>query len=220
MTKHTFSVEPRTIVGRSTKQLRNAGTVPANIFGKDIPSKSVQLSAKNFQKLIREVGESSLLYLQLSGTKDELPVLIRDLDYHPVTGLLQHVSFQQVSLKEKTSATIPLVLSGKAPAEEAGAGIMVQSLDEVEVEALPTDIPENFTLDVSSLVEVGSNITIADLKLDPSKFTLITDPSTIIVQISPLAKEEAAPAAPEGEAPTTAPEGETPAPTAAPAPES
>lgn len=205
MTKHTYSVEPRQVTGRKVKSLRKQGIVPGSIFGKNVESKNIQFNAKSFTKLRDAVGESSLLYL-VTPDKTEHPVIVRDVEVHPVTGQMLHVSFNQVSLREKVSAPVTIKLEGESPADRDKLGILVQQLDEVEVEALPTDIPEAFIVDVSILTEVDQSVTVGDLKVDASKISIQTDPETVIVKVEPLAAEEteAAPAeAAEGEAEAT-----------------
>lgn len=190
MIKHTLAVQPRTTTGRQVKRLRAQGTTPANIFGKKIPSVAIQLNTKTFSKLRREVGESTLLYMQVEGEKDERPVLVRDIVFHPVSQEILHISFNQVNLKEKVTAPVAITLTGESPAEREKLGILVQQLDEVEVEALPTDIPEGFQVDISGLAEVGASIAVKDLSIDASKITIKTDPEAVLVKIEPLAAEE------------------------------
>lgn len=187
MTHRSLTVTPRTLSGRKVKKLRREGQVPASIFGKKIPTSNIQVDSKEFLKVYKEVGESSLIYL------GDRPVLVSDVTYHPVTGLVLHVSFRQVDLKAKVTAPVAIKLLGDAPAEQEKLGIMVQQLDEVEIEALPTDMPEDIKVDVSVLNEVGSQIMVGELKLDSSKLTIKTEPTVIIVKIEALAKEEAAP---------------------------
>jgi len=204
MAKHSLKVTKRILVGRKVKKLRTQGLTPANIFGNKITSKNVSVETKPFQKIFTIVGESSLLYLEVEGEKEPLPVFVRQITKNPVTGELYHIAFNQVNLKEKVTAPVPLIVFGKSPAEAEKQGILVQQLDEVEIEGLPTDMPENIQVDVSVLDVVGSKIIVSDLKLDKTKLVTKTDPETIIVQIEALAKEEVAPVV----APTT-PEDET-----------
>ncbi len=216
MDKHTISAQPRTITGRAVKQLRSQGLVPANIFGRDLASQTIQLNSKEFFKLYKKVGESALYYLQVEGDKAEHPVLVKDIVIHPVSGQLLHVSFHQVDLKQKVATKVPVELVGESPAQKDGLGVLVQQLDTVEIEALPTDIPEKIQLDIAGLVEVGSALHVSDISVNTSKVTILTEGGALIVQISALAKEEVAEvvAPVEGEVPAegAATEGEaTPA---------
>jgi large subunit ribosomal protein L25 len=192
MTKFEITAEPRKITGRAVKTLRRQGLVPGNVFGKNVKSVSLQLDSKVFQKLYLQIGESTLAHLKISGEKESRPVFVSNLDKDPVTGNLLHVSFHQVDLKEKVSAPVVIKLLGESPAEKEKLGIMVQQLDELEIDALPMDMPEHIEVKVEGLVAVGDSISVADLKLDTSKMTIKTDPETIIVKIEALAKEEVA----------------------------
>lgn len=215
MTKHELKVQKRNLQGRKVKQLRQSGVIPGHVFGKNIASLSIQTDVKEFVTTFKEAGESSLVYLHVDSDRDARPVFISQVSKHPLTGDFLHVSFHQVDLKEKVTAPVPILLQGESPAEKEKLGIMVQQLDEIEIEALPTDMPENIHIDVTGLAQVGEHIAVKDLKLDLSKLEVKTDPETILVQIEALAKEEVAPVvevAPESETSTV----ETPVSGAAP----
>ncbi len=217
-TKHHLQAEPRKITGRKIKSLRSLGLIPANVFGKGLKSHSLQIKAINFAKLYTEVGESTLIYLRIVGEKEDRPVMVHEVAVHPVTDKILHVDFHQVNLKEKTIAEVSIKLTGESPAEKEKQGILVQQLNELEIEALPADMPESIEVSVESLAAEGDTVLVKDIKLS-DKLTVKTDPVAIVVKIEPLAKEEpievpaeVAPI-PEGEAAPTesAPvEGETP----------
>ncbi|KKU29104.1 MAG: 50S ribosomal protein L25 [Candidatus Amesbacteria bacterium GW2011_GWA2_47_11b] len=210
-TKHTLKSEPRKITGRKIKSLRAQGLIPANVFGKDVKSQALQIKSTDFAKLYKEAGESTLIYL------DDRPVMIHEVAVHPVTDKILHVDFHQVNLKEKTTANVAIKLVGVAPAEKEKQGILVQQLHELEIEALPADMPEAVEVSVASLTAEGDTILVKDLKLS-DKLTVKIDPEAIVVKIEPLAKEEpkevpVVPVVPEGEAAATE---ATPAQSAAP----
>ena len=205
MIKHSLKAEVRTQLGRKAKTLRTQGLIPASIFGKDISSQNLSLNAKDFAKIYAQVGESGLVYLQVADSKTETSVICSEVVIHPVTDQILHVSLRHVSLTEKINAPVKLELSGKSPAVTDGLGVLVQQIDEIEIEALPQDFPENITVDISTLTAVGASIVAKDLKLS-SKLKVVVDPETIIVKIEPLAKEEVVAPPPATEAPV----GETP----------
>lgn len=209
MTKHTLPTQPRTQIGRKVKLLRRQGLIPASVFGKGVKSENIQVSAKDFHQAYKQVGESSLLYLETSGSPQPKPVFISEITRDPLSSLVLHVSFHQVDLKAKITAPVKLELVGESLAVKDGLGVLVQQQGEVELEALPTDMPDHLDVDISVLSAVGDSIHLSDLKLG-SKLELKSDPETIIVKIEPHAKEEvvAPPAPVEGEAPAV--EGETP----------
>lgn len=204
MEKHTLKVAERKITGHKVKALRASGLAVANVYGKGVKSVSIQVDAKEFAKVYQSVGESTLVYMQIEGEKEDRPVLVRKVVYHPVSGKILHIDFNQVSLKEKITAPVSIELTGESPAVKAAAGILVQQMNEVEIEALPTDMPEHITVDISILAEVDQAIYVKDLKID-SKLTLKEDLESIIVKIEKLAAEEKveAPVVAEGETPAT-----------------
>lgn len=212
MAKYTLTAQPRDITGRKVKKLRKDGLLPASIYGKDVKSQSVQVNQKEFIKLEKQVGETGLVYLDLGG--EDRPVLISQVQFHPISGLPLHADFHQVNLKEAITANVPVELVGEPSAVAEVKGILIQPLAEIEVEALPTDLPEKFEIEVSGLAEVDQSVLVKDLKVD-SKVKVLSDPDQIIAKISPLEAEETAPApVPETEGEAAAPEteGEAPAP--------
>ena len=211
--KHPLLVaEERTILGKKVKKLRREGLLPVNVYGKGVPSTSLQVKLHEFQDVYKQVGETSLLDLKYGDVTK--PVLIKSLqlDYKTFTPL--HVDFYQVNLKEKIKTMVPVVLAGEAQAVKDNAGVLLQQLSDVEIEALPEGLPENIEVSVENLAAVGDQITVGDLKA-PEGVVILTDPGQLIAKIGeltvaePEAEEEAAEeGAAEGgeEAPT---EGET-----------
>ena len=118
------------------------------------------------------------------------PVLIHNIQLHPVTDQFLHADFHQVVLTEKVKADIPIEIVGEPPAVKEKKGILLSILDEVEVEALPTDLLDKIEVDVSKLAEVGQEIRVGELKLS-KKASLLTDPNSIICKIGPLVTKKA-----------------------------
>lgn len=214
MDKKLLSAEERKISGRKVKNLRKLGIIPGNISGKKVKSEAVQVVLKDFEKIYKEVGETGLVDLKV-GAKVH-PVLIHNLQLNPVSEAPVHVDFLEVDLKEKVEASVPVEIVGESPAEKQGIGTVVQYVNEIKVEALPTDLPEKFTVDTSELSEVDQAVYVKDLKADRSKVDIKTGGDEIVVKVEPPQKEEvvAPPTPAEGEAPAegaTPVEGEAPA---------
>jgi large subunit ribosomal protein L25 len=190
MAKQKIKVEKRKVFGRKVKNLRQEGILPANIYGKKIKSKAVKLDLTDFYPVFRKVGETGLVDLNVKGEKTKRTVLIHNVQFDPVTDQAIHVDFHQVDLKEKIEADIPVEMVGESPADEQKKGILVQLLNELEVEALPADLPEKIEVEISSLKEVDDMIKVADLKVDKKKVEILTDASRIVAKIEPLAKIE------------------------------
>lgn len=206
----TLKVEKREITGRKVKTLRKSGFLPGNVYGKKVKSLSVQVSLDEFKKVLSEAGETGVVELKVNG--DTRPVLIHNVQLDPVLGSPLHADFLQVDLKEKVTATVPIEFVGEAPAQKSGEGIVVEQVREIEVEALPGDLPEKITVDISKLEKVDDAIKVGDLPLDRTKVTVKDEAEKIVVSVAPPTKEEVVVAPPpvaEGE---TAPvEGEAPA---------
>ncbi|OGC93116.1 hypothetical protein A3D85_00335 [Candidatus Amesbacteria bacterium RIFCSPHIGHO2_02_FULL_47_9] len=200
MKSQTLSVTTRTVTGRKVKSLRRQGIIPASVFGRHIPSVNLQVKSKDFFSLYKKVGDSTLFYLDISGEKDKRPVMVSEVVFHPVSSQLLHITFHQVDLKEKVVASVKIILTGEAPAEKDKLGILVQQLNELEVEALPADMPDHIDVDISSLAAVNQAVYAKDLKLS-SKLEIKSELESIIAKIEPLAKEEVKEVAPAEAAP-------------------
>ena len=192
MSKLVITAESRKILGKKVKKIRAEGILPANIFGKDMKSHSLQLSDKDFRKLFKEAGETTVVEVKV---KDKIyPALIHTVQKHPVTGKTIHVDFHKVNLKEKITANVPLKLVGESPAEKSGVGLLLQTVNEIEVESLPTDIPSQIEVDVSKLEEIGNSIHVSDLMIDKAKVEVKNNPEDVIVSVQTAEmKEEATP---------------------------
>jgi large subunit ribosomal protein L25 len=196
--KEELKVEKRKLSGRKVRKLRKEGLLPANIYGKKIKSLAVQLALKDFLPVWQKVGETGIVELKTGGEKEIRPVLIHNVQVDPVSDLPLHVDFHQVDLKEKIISAIPVEIVGESPAVEQKIGILIQPLDEVEVEALPTDLPDQFMVNVGSLKEINQLITVSELKVPPG-VKILTSAKEVLVKIEPPAKEEVAPPAPTAE---------------------
>ena len=191
----------RSVTGRKVKQLRAEKKIPGNIFGKKIPSTSIVVEDRAFEKLFRVAGTTSLVDLSVAGEKNARPVLVSQVQHHPVTDRILHVDFRQVDLAEKVTATIPLRTVGEAPAVRDKGAILVVVHPELQIEALPMDLPDHLEIDVTSLTEFGQSIRARDIAVDRLKVTLvIADDETVVTVQEPKKEEEVAPAPTAAEA--------------------
>jgi len=191
--KHTVLATKRTVFGKKTRHMRKEGHMPANIYGKGMESTAVQISLKEFQSLFKAVGETGLVYVQLDG--QELPTLIHDVQYEYLTHEPIHADFYQVNLKEKVKTMVRVELVGDPIAIAEKVGMLLHTLNEVEVEALPADLPEHVEVDVTNLAALNDQVTVADIKT-PSGVTILTAGEEVVAKIAELvskaAEEEAA----------------------------
>lgn len=187
MKRHKLKVEKRKILGKQVKQLRRDGILPGNVYGKEIKSTSVQVPIKEFQTVFSEAGETGLVDLDLEGKI--IPVLIQNVQSDYKRNVL-HADFYQVNLKEKVKAMVPLEIVGEPKAVTEKVGLLINVLSEVEVEALPEDLPEKIEVNVEHLAVVDDQITVADLKV-ATGVTVLTDPTQVVSKIDELVSKEA-----------------------------
>lgn len=189
--KITLKLQKRDITGKKVRSLRDAGVIPVSLYGKKVENVSASVSLASFESVFQNAGETQIVYVNLDGETAERPVIISDVQLHPVTDKILHVDFRQVDLKEKLEADIPLELIGESPAVKEFSANIIQLINEIRVEALPTDLPEKIEIDISLLRAIGDVIRISDLKIDASKVELkVEDLSSVIVSASEQQKEE------------------------------
>jgi len=149
-----------------TRRLRTQGLLPANVYGAD-GSRALSLDAKTTDKLMAEISESTVIYLDIDG--QQIPTLLSEVQYDPIDAHLIHIAFRQVDLTQKVTTAVPVETTGTFAVPGATYNVVY---DEIEAEGLPTDFPEAFILDLGTLKAVGDEITFADLDYDRSKLTL------------------------------------------------
>lgn len=167
------------------RRLRKEGKIPAVLYGRDTENMLLTLSAQQIQP-VADAESAQLLKLQIQGN-GERAVLLKDSQYDHFHKTVQHVDLQEVSLTEKLTVTVPLVLLGE-DARVKDEGIVQQLLREIEVECLPTQIPEQLTADISALV-LGQSLTVGELTVEEG-LTIITPPEEVVVSIVVPTREE------------------------------
>lgn len=167
--------------------LREQGFLPAVLYGRGVENLSLTLDKKEFEKIYKQAGESSLVSLSVGDKK--FLVLIHSIQKHPLTGDFIHIDFYQPSLKEETEAKIHLEFVGIAPVEKELGGTLVKDIQELEVKALPQDLPGKIEVDISNLKAFDDNILVKDIKV-PEKVKIVRDGDEVVASISAPAKVE------------------------------
>ena len=185
-----ISAALRTVTGRAVKNLRKSGLTPATIYGHKFEPISIELSTLELNKTFDHAGESSLVEIIIG--ENSYPVIFKNPQFHPVSSDLIHIDCYKVNLKEKITTTVPVELIGESPAEKNGNTVM-HILNEVEVEALPSDLPEKIEVDITGLVEVDNKVTVAELNIDRNLIEIKNDPEQVVVIIEAQRVEEEIP---------------------------
>ena len=188
MKRESLEAYKRTIIGKKVKHLRREGILPANMFGKGIKSLTIQIPLKDFQTVYSKVHETGLVDLTVDGQTH--PVLIQNVHVQPMTNVPLHADLFKVNLKEKVKASIPIVSVGEPKAITDKLGVLLQTLSEVEVEALPADLPEHIEINIEHLTNIDDSITVGDVKA-PTGVEILAEPTEMIFRIGELVSEEA-----------------------------
>ncbi len=195
----TLTVQPRTVFGKKLKSLRKEGNIPAAIYGPNYKSQSVSVSFKDFVKVYKTAKETRVVYLKLNS--DELPILIKNVQRHPVDDRILHTDFRKIDLKQKIQTAVPVKITGHSEAISQKRGVLLTQSESLLVEALPIDIPQQIQVDISRLKEIGQEIKVSDLAKS-DRYEVKDDLNKIIVSVVEHKEEEILPQT----APAAAPE--------------
>lgn len=175
----TLKVEKRDIK-EALGEMRKSGKMPAVFYGKKEASTPIKLSYAIFEKTLKEAGESTILHLD--GKDIDVDVLIHEVDLDPVTDKPRHADFYAIEKGKKLEIKIPLEFIGVSPAVKDLGGVLVKVMHEVEIEALPKDLPHKLEVDISSLATFDSVVTAASIKL-PEGVTLKIKPEEVVASV-------------------------------------
>lgn len=186
--KIELNADIRTVLGSKVKALRTSGYIPAVLYGKGQEPISLQVPVKDFNKTLKVAGESTLVYLNVDG--QIYPTIIHDVSRDTLSDEILHADFYKVRLDEKIKTKVPVVFTGESPAIKDLGGIFVRNLNELEVEALPQNLPHEVTIDISSLKNFGDQILVKDINLG-SDVQIEADIETIVATAQePISEEE------------------------------
>ena len=177
-----LSVQPREIVGKKVRTLRREGLIPAEIYGHGVKNIHISVPAKEFNKIFKEAGETTVLTLNVG--KEKHSAMIHDVVRDRVLSQIIHVDFHEVRMDEKIRAHVPVEFVGESPAVKEFAAVINKALAEIEVEAFPQNIPHSFIVDLSVLDIIDKSFYVKDLVI-PKGVELDIDPETVIATATP-----------------------------------
>ena len=190
MSEVTIRVEPRDGTGKGhSRKLREAGWIPAVVYGGDKEPITIQVERSTFLDLLRETGsENAVFLLELAGTGKQRHTMIRQIDADPVTRRVIHVDFQRVTMDQVVRVEVPIELEGVPQGVKNQGGVTDFIMREVGVECLPGAIPQHLTLDISAL-EIGDHLELGDIEL-PEGVELTEELDRVVVSIGAPRLEE------------------------------
>ena len=202
MEKVVLNASKRDVTGKQVKALRREGKLPAVIYGHHTEPININLDAHSAALALGKLTSSSLVTINVDGA--EYPALVREKQRDYIKNRLLHVDFLAVSMTEKLRTSVSVHFSGVSGAVKDFNAVLVKNLEELEVECLPTDLPERIEVDITPLAKPGDGIRVHEVKV-PDTVRILNDPDTMVA-VATFAKveEEAVPGAPgaEGVTPT------------------
>lgn len=175
-----LQVEKRELLRKKAKQLSDEGRLLGNIHGKGEASIAIHGAYKEMSNVVETAGYNHPIELTVAGEKVRL-VLVSDVDRDTISQRLHHVTFQTIKRGVKVTTTVPVTLIGESPAVRQGL-VLVTLIDEIEIEAIPSQIPEVLEADISSLEEEGDSVAVASLTI-PDGVSISIDESLLIAKI-------------------------------------
>ena len=167
--------------------LRKGGEIPAVFYGAGKEATSISVETIEFKKIWREAGESSAVKIILADKN--IDVLIHEVQVDPVTDEPIHIDFLAIDMKKKIQVKVPVVFEGISNAVKSGIGNLVKVLHEIEIEALPADLPHNLLVDISKLETLKDQIFVSDIKL-PTGVVVIGNPNDVVASIVEQVEEK------------------------------
>ncbi|OJI09261.1 MAG: 50S ribosomal protein L25 [Candidatus Vogelbacteria bacterium CG10_big_fil_rev_8_21_14_0_10_49_38] len=183
----------RDLLGKKVAARRAKGEIPGVVYGRQAETRSVFVSVVDFKKVFKEAGESTIIALDLAD--QTVDVLINEVQFDPISDEPIHVDFYLVRQDQEIEVDVPLVFEGMAPAVKELGGSLVKVLHELPISALPKNLPHDLKVDLSSLIEIDSQIMVKDLVL-PAGVVSTLDPEEVVVLVAEATEEETTEAAP------------------------
>src|SRR6266851_5185118 len=182
---------PRTLARRAgVKKLRASGRVPAVIYGRRTTPQNLEIGLNEIEDLIHHsVSETILVDLAVEGgSQGQRLALVQEVQHHPLSGRVLHVDFHEVAENENVTVTVPVETIGEAAGVKTGGGVLEHVLFKIKVRALPKDLPELFTVDVSHL-EIGQALHLGDIKAPP-EVEILGDKKISVISVAAPRTEE------------------------------
>lgn len=182
-----LSAKIRKELGKKVKKARKKGIIPAILYGPKTENIPLEINLKEFEKVYQQAGESSLIQLQVD--KKNFLVLIHALEIDSISQKPIHIDFYQPKLDEEITVTIPLVFEGVSPAVKELGGTLIKNIHQLEVKALPQNLPHEIKVDISALKTFEDVVTIKDLVM-PQGVKILKEPNETVAFVAELEKVE------------------------------
>lgn len=184
-------VQKREILGKNLSALRKQGLIPAEFYSHGTENLHLSVPVKEFNKIFKEAGESTIIKLEIGDKK--INALIHDVQKDALTDNVLHIDFYGVRMDEKIRVNIPVIFAGESQAVKEG-GVLIKAIHELEVEALPANLPHRAEIDLAKLANIGDSIFVKDINFGKEVKILVDLETVIATIVEPKVEEEVAPA--------------------------
>lgn len=178
----TLELEPREMLGKKVKKLRRAGIIPVHIYGPDAVSRPLQCQGQRLVQVLSQAGGNTAIAISIKGESGNLLAFAREIQWEPLRDTILHVDFLLADINRPVTAQVPIVLIGESPAARSVSGTVVHQLRQLDVQALPLEMPGQIDLNLELLTEVDGVIRVSDLNLS-ANVTVLTDSEELVVRV-------------------------------------
>jgi large subunit ribosomal protein L25 len=187
MTTESISLElsPREVLGKKVKRLRQQGVIPVHLYGPGVDPQPLQCETTKLVDVLVRAGGNTAVTVTVQGGQETHLAFAREIQWDPRRDDILHVDFLAVDASRPVSAQVPITLIGESPGARTAGGTVMQQLRDLNVEALPLEVPRELELDLSMLTEPDGVLRAADIVI-PGNVTLLTDPEDVVVRIEVL----------------------------------
>ncbi len=178
-----LELQPRELMGKKVGRLRRAGIIPVHLYGPSIESRSLQCTAPRLIQVLAAAGASSPINVSIEGESGSHTAFAREIQWDPRRDTVLHVDLLAADVSRPVTALVPVTLEGMAPgAARSSGGYVSQLLFDVQVSALPLEMPAGFDVDLSVLADANGVLRVGDISL-PAGVTILTDSEEMVARI-------------------------------------
>jgi len=185
----SLDLQPRSQRGKKVNRLRREGIIPVHIYGRGMESRSLQCEMRILLGVLRKAGQNTPISVNVTGENTDYLAFVREIQFGPVKGDMLHVDFMHVSASEHVTVSVPLVLTGTSPAARQAGVSILQVFREIQVTALPLDMPSALTIDLGVLQNLEDVIRISDISL-PANVSIAAEPEDTLIRLELVREEE------------------------------
>lgn len=187
MTTESISLElsPREVLGKKVKRLRQQGVIPVHLYGPGVDPQPLQCETTKLVDVLVRAGGNTAVTVTVQGGQETHLAFAREIQWDPRRDDILHVDFLAVDASRPVSAQVPITLIGDSPGARTAGGTVMQQLRDLNVEALPLEVPRELELDLAMLTDPDGVLRAADIVI-PGNVTLLTDPEDVVVRIEVL----------------------------------